>query len=97
MLTKTDETLVKFVKENLNAVGFMDKSIGAFGNRVGESVMELINVFAKQEHTAFTYKLVTALFLRLVEGKPLDKSFCKAKAEQLLQFAKEYGGVQREY
>lgn len=87
MWKKTDESLIKLARENLEAVGFMDGSIGAFGRRVGESVMELIKVFASQEHTAFTYRLAAALFSRLAEGMPLDDAFCRAQEDRLLRLA----------
>ena len=84
---KTDESLINLARENLEAVGFMDGSIGAFGRRVGESVMELIKTFASQEHTAFTYQLVAALFSRLAKGLSLDDEFCQAQEEHLLRLA----------
>lgn len=86
---KTDEKLIRLARENLEAVGFMDGSIGAFGRRVGESVMELIKVFAQQEHTVFTYRLAAALFSRLAEGRPLDGEFCRTQEGRLLRMAEQ--------
>ena len=64
-------SLVEHAKLELQLAGLMDKD-SDYGGMLGEAVLELIDVFAKQEHSGASASMVSSLFNKLSRYEPLQ-------------------------
>lgn len=64
------EMLVEYAKNELQIAGLFDKD-SDYEGRLGEAVMELVEVFAKQGHSGFSAGQTINLFSTLAKFKPL--------------------------
>ena len=64
-------SMLEFAKEELDRAGLYRKD-SDYGGMIGEAVEELFEVFCRQGHSGFSASLVSAVFKKLVEGKPLS-------------------------
>ena len=56
--------------EEIRRAGLYDKDFD-YGGEIGKCLEELVDVFAKQDHSGFSASWVASLFYRLVKWKPL--------------------------
>ena len=63
-------SLIQHAKTELEIAGFFDKD-SDYGGMLGEAVMELIEVFEKQEHSGMSAPYVASIFEKLANYKPL--------------------------
>ena len=64
--------LVDFAKKELELIKAFDKEGDFYGGMTGKSVLELIEVFAKQGHSGMNAGIVRQLFHKLADYKPLS-------------------------
>jgi hypothetical protein len=64
-------SLVQHAQTELKLSGFFDED-SDYGGMVGDAVMELIEVFAKQEHSGMSAGIVASLFNKLANYEPLQ-------------------------
>jgi len=62
--------LVTYAKKELGLAGLFDKDAD-YGGMIGESVLELINIFSHQGHSGGSAEAVTDLFTKLMKYEPL--------------------------
>ncbi len=62
--------LTKHAKRELEIAGLFDKDSDNDG-MLGKAVMELMEVFSKQGHSGFSASIVSSLFLKVADYKPL--------------------------
>jgi hypothetical protein len=63
-------SLIDHAKTELEIAGFFDKD-SDYGGMIGEAVMELIEVFSKQEHSGMSAPYVANIFNKLAKYEPL--------------------------
>lgn len=63
--------LVEYAKRELNLIGAFDKESDFYGGLIGESVLELIEVFSNQHHSGTSAQVVASLFFNLARFKNL--------------------------
>jgi len=63
-------SLTNYAKTELQAAGFFDVD-SDYGDLIGEAVMELIEVFAKQGHSGMSASHVASIFNKLTNFEPL--------------------------
>lgn len=63
-------SLVEHAESELKLAGFFDKDAD-YGGMLGNAVLELIDLFAKQGHSGFSAGLAIHLFNELAQYKPL--------------------------
>jgi len=64
-------TWLERCKEELQRAGAFDPKSDFYGGNTGKAVMELLELFDKQNHSGMSASLVASLFKQLVDGKPL--------------------------
>jgi hypothetical protein len=64
--------LVKHAQRELEMAGLFDKEKDFYGGMTGESVLELIKVFAGQGHSGMSASIVNNLFNRLAKFEPIN-------------------------
>jgi hypothetical protein len=62
--------LVEFAERELRAAGLFDKD-SDYGGGLGESVLELVRVFAAQGHSGMSAQMTVSLFSRVAAYRPL--------------------------
>ncbi len=62
--------LVEYAKKELERYGAFNKE-SMYGGMIGEAVLELMEVFAKQGHSGMSASVVRQLFNKLADFKPL--------------------------
>lgn len=62
--------LVEYAKNELQIAGLLDKD-SDYEGRLGESVLELIEVFAKQGHSGGSREMMIGIFTKLAMFHPL--------------------------
>jgi len=62
---------LEFCKKELESAGAFDKKRDSYGGLTGKAVMELCEVFAKQDHSGMSAAIVSSMFNRLVKYLPL--------------------------
>ena len=62
--------LIEFAKHELEEAGLFDKD-SDYGGMLGEAVLELIDVFARQGHSGFSAGIVSDIFNKLSRYKPI--------------------------
>ncbi len=65
-------SLNDFAKHELELAGYLSAKDDFYGGKTGEAVLELIEVFSKQEHSAMSADLVVNLFWKLANRKTLS-------------------------
>jgi len=63
-------SLINHAKTELEIAGFFDED-SDYGGAIGEAVMELIEVFNKQEHSGMSAPYVASIFNKLANYEPL--------------------------
>ncbi len=61
-----------FCKEEIKRAGLFSKDEDFYGGMTGKALMELCEVFSKQDHSGMSAGLVASLFKRLTEWKPIS-------------------------
>lgn len=65
-------SLIDFAKKELEQAGLFDKEKDFYGGMTGTSVLELIDVFAKQGHSGMSASIVRNLFNKLADYEPIN-------------------------
>lgn len=63
-------SLVEHAKKELELAGMFDKD-SDYGGAIGESVLELVEIFAKQGHSGFSAMLTLELFNKVAHYKTI--------------------------
>jgi hypothetical protein len=66
-------SLSEFAKDELERAGLFDKSGDFYGGLTGKAVMELIEVFEKQNHSGVSARIVISLFSRLAKYQTITQ------------------------
>lgn len=69
--------LTEHAKRELESIGAFSKEDDFYGGMTGTSVMELVELFAKQGHSGMSASLVRNLFNKLADYKPLKPITCE--------------------
>lgn len=67
----TEGNLAKHAWDELDRAGLFDRD-SDYDGMLGRAVMDLVNVFVGQEHSGASAYIVSALFVDLVQFKPLS-------------------------
>lgn len=65
-------TLTEYAKEELNRAGLLDKD-SDYDGMLGESALEIIEVFSKQGHSGASASMVTDIVEKLMRYEPLTE------------------------
>lgn len=63
--------LISYAKKELEIAGLFDKD-SDYNGLLGHAIMELIEVFSKQDHSGFSASIVIDVFKKLASYKPLQ-------------------------
>lgn len=63
---------LEFCRYEIERAGLFSEDGDFYGGRTGKALMELCEVFSKQEHSGMSAGLVAGLFKRLAEWKPIS-------------------------
>jgi hypothetical protein len=64
-------TLIEHARQELEAAGMFSEKGDFYGGMTGKSVMELIEVFSNQGHSGMSAGIVSSIFNKLADFKPL--------------------------
>lgn len=62
--------LVKFAESELKAAGLIDKD-SDYNGELGKAVLEIVKVFAKQDHSGMSASMTTAIVEKLMRFEPI--------------------------
>ena len=68
-------TNLEFAKKELDYAGYKDNADteeNQYGKMVRDAVLELLETFEKQGHSGYSASVVSKIFMRLVDYKPLS-------------------------
>jgi len=65
-------SLINFAQKELELINAFDGKGDFYGGATGKSVMELIECFSKQGHSGMSAPLISSLFVKLADWKPLS-------------------------
>lgn len=61
-----------FAESELRAAGYFDPDNGMYGDLLGKSTLELIDVFSEQGHSGMSAGIAVSLFSKLAKFEPLS-------------------------
>jgi len=63
---------LEFCREEIERAGLFSEDGDFYGGMTGKALIELCEVFSKQDHSSMSAGLVASLFKRLTEWKPIS-------------------------
>jgi len=65
-------SFLEFAKNEIEKAGLFSEEGDFYGGMIGKALMELCEVFSKQNHSEMSANIVASLFKRLTEWQPLS-------------------------